>query len=40
MGQRHLHMFPVDYMCLQGSLVLYVFSLLLCSPAGSQVNLD
>ena len=32
MGQSHLYMFPVDYMSIQGSLVLDILSLWLCLP--------
>ena len=39
MGQSHLHMFPVYYIYIQGSLVLYVFSLWFCSPVDSQGKL-
>ena len=34
MGKCHLHVFPIDYMCVQGYLVLDVFFLLMCLPVG------
>ena len=38
MGQRHLRIFPVDNMCVQGSLVIGVLFLRLHSLAGSLGN--
>ena len=40
MGPHHINMFLVDYMYIQGSLILDVLSILLISPVGFWGNMD